>query len=114
MISAIYAINSKGDIVLYRKYRDDVTRNAAENFRLDIIADKNNDLAPITEHNGCFYFHIRVNDMFLVAATKQKIEELEKKKKNGRGRVDPMLLLLLLCTKTFLLLIFRIVFRIRN
>lgn len=59
MISAVYFINSKGDIVLFRKFRDDVTRNAAENFRLDIIADKNNDLAPITEHNGCFFFHIR-------------------------------------------------------
>ena len=30
MISAVYIINSKGDIILFRKYRDDVTRNAAK------------------------------------------------------------------------------------
>ena len=26
MISAVYLINAKGDIILYRKYRDDVAR----------------------------------------------------------------------------------------
>ena len=25
-----------------------------------VIADKNNDIAPITQHNNCFFFHIRV------------------------------------------------------
>ena len=63
MISAIYLINAKGDIILYRKYRDDVARNAAENFRLHVIRDKNNDVAPITTHNKCFFFHIRVEDL---------------------------------------------------
>lgn len=73
MISAIYLINTKGDIVLYRKYRDDVARNAAENFRLQVIRDKNNDVAPITIHNKCFFFHIRVEDIYLVVATRQNV-----------------------------------------
>ena len=73
MISAVYFIDSRGDIILFRKFRDDITRNAAENFRLDIIADKKNDLAPITAHNNCFFFHIREQDMFLVVATRQNV-----------------------------------------
>jgi AP-2 complex subunit mu-1 len=73
MISALYLINSKGDIILYRKYRDDVARNAAENFRLHVIADKNNDVVPITIHNKCFFFHIRVEDMYVVIASRQNV-----------------------------------------
>jgi AP-2 complex subunit mu-1 len=71
MISAVYIINSKGDIILFRKYRDDVTRNAAENFRLQVIADKKNDVAPITTHNKCFFFHIRADDLYVVVASRQ-------------------------------------------
>lgn len=71
MISAVYIINNKGDIVLFRKYRDDVTRNAAENFRLQVIADKKNDVAPITTHNKCFFFHIRADDLYVVVASRQ-------------------------------------------
>ena len=74
MISAVYIINSKGDIILFRKYRDDVTRNAAENFRLQVIADKNNDVAPITVHNKCFFFHVRADDLYVVVASRQNAQ----------------------------------------
>ena len=46
-------------------------RNAAENFRMHVIRDKNNDAAPITTHNKCFFFHIRVEDVYLVVASRQ-------------------------------------------
>ena len=32
MISAVYLINAKGDIILYRKYRDDVARYVRSPF----------------------------------------------------------------------------------
>lgn len=36
MISAVYLINLKGDILIYRAYRDDVSRAAADAFRMQV------------------------------------------------------------------------------
>lgn len=35
-LSALFLINSKGEIVLFRLYRDDVTLSAANAFRLQV------------------------------------------------------------------------------
>ena len=40
---------------------------------MHVIRDKNNDVAPITIHNKCFFFHIRVEDIYLVVATRQNV-----------------------------------------
>jgi len=36
MLSALFLINQKGEIVIYRFYRDDVTLSAANAFRLQV------------------------------------------------------------------------------
>lgn len=36
MISAVYLINLKGEILIYRAYRDDVSRAAADAFRMQV------------------------------------------------------------------------------
>lgn len=38
MISAVYLINLKGDILIYRAYRDDVSRAAADAFRMQVLS----------------------------------------------------------------------------
>ena len=37
MISAVYLINLKGDILIYRAYRDDVSRSAADAFTFQVV-----------------------------------------------------------------------------
>lgn len=36
MLSAIFLINSKGEIVIYRLYRDDISLAAANQFRMQV------------------------------------------------------------------------------
>lgn len=36
MLSAIFLINSKGEIVIYRLYRDDISLSAANQFRMSV------------------------------------------------------------------------------
>ena len=36
MLSALFLINSKGEIVIYRLYRDDISLSAANQFRLQV------------------------------------------------------------------------------
>ena len=39
-LSAIFLINQKGEIIIYRLYRDDVSLAASNTFRLQVIAAK--------------------------------------------------------------------------
>ena len=36
MISAVYLINLKGEVLIFRSYRDDVSRTAADAFRMQV------------------------------------------------------------------------------
>ena len=46
MISAIFLINQKGEVIIFRTYRGDVSRTAIETFRTEVIAKKNTGSRP--------------------------------------------------------------------
>jgi len=71
VLSALFLINAKGEIVIYRFYRDDVTLNAANTFRLQVIAAKEAGTAPPVKNiEGNTFLYIRHKDMFFVAVTR--------------------------------------------
>jgi len=71
MISAIFLINQKGEIILYRLYRDDVSLAAANTFRLSVIAAKEaGSAAPVRNIDGSTFMYIRHKDMFFVTVTR--------------------------------------------
>lgn len=70
MASSIVFINSKGDILIYRKYRDDVTRQETLNFCNKIVATKEAKETPIIKIDGVSFMHTTINDVTLVATTK--------------------------------------------
>ena len=75
MITGILFINTKGELVLSRFYRDDL-RDAHEVFKTTVINnvnDNNNILSnsPIRFINGDSYLYIRHQDMYVVAVTKK-------------------------------------------
>lgn len=70
MISAVLLINAKGDIVISRVYRDDVTINTANSFRMKVIAAKETGSdPPIKQINKTHFLYIRHRNMFFVAVT---------------------------------------------
>jgi AP-2 complex subunit mu-1 len=72
MISAIYLINLKGEILIYRSYRDDVSRAAADAFRMQVLAAKEF-RSPVQVYEKASFFHIRSANMYLVAATRENV-----------------------------------------
>ena len=60
MISALLIINAKGEIVISRFYRDDVTRTAADQFLKKVIASKEaGSMAPVTLIEGNTFMYTR-------------------------------------------------------
>ncbi len=92
MISAVYLINLKGEILIYRSYRDDVTRAAADAFRmqvrspplhqarsfpssstsLQVLAAKEF-RSPVQIFEKASFFHVRSSNVYLVAATRENV-----------------------------------------
>jgi len=73
MISAIFVLNSRGDVLISRLFRDDVSRNIADIFRLQAIAG-GDARSPISILNNTSLLHVRQGDIFLLAATKQNVD----------------------------------------
>eukprot|EP00752_Nemacystus_decipiens_P002993 g2777.t1 len=73
-ISAILIINRKGEIVISRFYRDDVTRAAADAFRLQVIASKETGSSPpVTLLDGNTFLYTRHLNLYLVAVTRGNV-----------------------------------------
>lgn len=74
MISALFLISQKGEVVLNRFYRDDVGRRAADAFRLQVIAAKETgSLPPIKSIDGCSFLYSRHENLYLVAVSRANI-----------------------------------------
>jgi len=69
-------INQKGEILIYRVYKDDITRSECQQFCSRVVATKENKESPIIYINGTLvilgtsYIHIQHKDMIILAATK--------------------------------------------
>ena len=71
MISSLFLINQKGEVIIYRTYRSDVPRDAITTFRKEVIARKEaGGRAPILLVDGVSYLYTRHANLYLVAATK--------------------------------------------
>lgn len=71
MLSAVFLINQKGEIVIYRLYRDDVSLAAANAFRMQVIAAKEaGSTAPVRNIEGNTFMYIRHKDMYFVAVSR--------------------------------------------
>ena len=73
MSSSIIFCNQKGEVLIYRRFRDDVTRAEVMNFCNKIIATKIAKETPIVCLDGVSFIHTTHNDITLVATSKGNI-----------------------------------------
>lgn len=74
MISAVFLVSQKGEVVLNRFYRDDVGRRVADAFRMQVIAAKETGtLPPIKIIDGCSFLYTRHENLYLVAVSRANI-----------------------------------------
>jgi len=69
MISAIFIVNGKGEIVISRYYRDNVSKTAVDAFRSRIIAAKKTGV-PVVNIDKSSFLYVRHGDLYVVAVTK--------------------------------------------
>ena len=69
MISAFFIFNQKGEVLISRLFRTDLKRSIADVFRIQVIS--NADVrSPIITLGSTSFFHVRVNNVFVLAVTK--------------------------------------------
>lgn len=74
MISAIFLISQKGEIVMNRFYRDDVSRQIVDTFRTKVIASKETgSTAPIKLMENSSFLYTRHSNLYLVAVTRSNV-----------------------------------------
>ena len=78
--SALYFMNMRGDVLLERTYRDDVTRQMATAFKTEIINGRENAgrsqstqsqlQTPVVNLGACTFMYKRVQNVYIVAVTR--------------------------------------------
>lgn len=76
MISSILLLNAKGDILIHRAYKDNVTRAEAETFCHRVVAAKEASERPICQIGSCHYIHSVHGEIIVVALTKDNVNAL--------------------------------------
>ncbi|CAD8178870.1 unnamed protein product [Paramecium pentaurelia] len=73
MISSLSFINQKGEILIYRVYKDDISRNEITQFCAKMIATKENKEFPIINIDQTSFIHISIKDIIILATTKTDV-----------------------------------------
>jgi AP-2 complex subunit mu-1 len=70
MIGVLLVLNSRGDVVLSKAYRENFNiRTLAETFRSEVIATKKAERNPIEVFDKVCFLHLRYENLFLVACS---------------------------------------------
>lgn len=70
MASSIAIINYKGEVLIYRNYKYDVSREETMEFCRKIVATKEANEKPVIYLNGVSFIHTREGEVSVVATTK--------------------------------------------
>ncbi|XGW34228.1 hypothetical protein V3C99_018225 [Haemonchus contortus] len=73
MIGGLFVYNHKGEVLISRIYRDDVTRNAVDAFRVNIIHARQQVRTPVTNMARTSFFHIKRGNVWICAVTRQNM-----------------------------------------
>ncbi|WIA30739.1 hypothetical protein OEZ86_000806 [Tetradesmus obliquus] len=71
--AAIYFVNLRGDTLIERRYRDDVERDMAENFRTQILNSKGESASlqtPVRTLGSCTFMYLCHADLYILMVTR--------------------------------------------
>ncbi|GAM27654.1 hypothetical protein SAMD00019534_108300 [Acytostelium subglobosum LB1] len=72
MISALFLMNSKGEVLISRIYRDDISRGVANAFRLEVVSAKES-RSPVKLIGSTSFLYIKTGGLYLVGVTRQNV-----------------------------------------
>ena len=68
--SALYFMNLRGEVLMERQYRDDVTRQMAAAFKTEIVNGKDRGNVPVVNLGSCTFMYKREQNVYIVAVTR--------------------------------------------
>lgn len=71
MLSVLFIATVKGEILIFRQYKDNVSRNECQAFCSKAISTKEAGERPIFKLGDCSFVHVPAGDIVLVAGTKE-------------------------------------------
>ncbi|CAI4232320.1 unnamed protein product [Auanema sp. JU1783] len=71
MIGGIFLYNHKGEVLICRFFRDDITRDAVNAFRVNVIHARQQVRSPIALIGGVSFMYKKIGAVWVVAATKK-------------------------------------------
>ena len=73
-ISALFFLDVKGRVIIYRDYRGDISPKYAERFMTKINElEENSKLSPIISDEGVTYIYLQVSNLYIVAVTRTNV-----------------------------------------
>jgi len=73
MIGGVFVYNHKGEVLISRVYRDNVTRATVDAFRVSVIHARHAVRSPVTNIARTSYFHTHQGNVWIVAATRANV-----------------------------------------
>lgn len=71
-ISQFFVLSPRGDTIIWREFRGDIERSAAERF-FQLVKQKGGDIEPCFVDHEINYFSVKKNQMYIVAASKYNV-----------------------------------------
>ena len=73
MISGLFLVNQKGEVIIGRYYRDDVSKTTVDAWRNATVAAKETaSQPPVSMVDGASFMYTRHANMFFMATTRQE------------------------------------------
>ncbi|CAH8681123.1 unnamed protein product [Schistosoma rodhaini] len=73
MIGGIFIYNHKGEVLISRIFRDDVSRNAADAFRVNVIHARQQVRSPISIVARTSFFHVKRANIWICAVARRNV-----------------------------------------
>ena len=70
MIGGLFVYNHKGEVLISRIYRDNITRQATDAFRVNVIHARQAVRSPVTSIARTNFFHVKRGNVWICAVTK--------------------------------------------
>ncbi|GAA6027059.1 hypothetical protein JCM8097_006079 [Rhodosporidiobolus ruineniae] len=70
MISALFILNQKGEVLISRLFRPDLKRSISDIFRIHVVASSTPPTSPLITLSNTTFFHVRHGGLWVVAVCK--------------------------------------------
>jgi len=72
--SAVFVLDLKGKVLLWRDYRGDVPLSVAERFMTIVMNKEEQDVRPIFEEDGYTYIYVKYKNLYIMTVTKHNAD----------------------------------------